>query len=126
MCDVIHDLLVARRRLGDGVFVFPSYGKSGHLEHVGAAIKVLRGKIGFEFSAHDLRRTYCTTPEALDISPYAIKSLVNHALGTSVTEAYIQMSVQRLRGPAQQVADRLKLLCGMAPPSGNVTALRAF
>jgi hypothetical protein len=47
-------------------------------------------------------------------------------LGASVTEGYIQMSVQRLRGPAQQVADQLKALCGMAPPSGNVTALRAF
>ena len=125
MSDVVHDLLVARRQLGDGTFVFPSYGRSGHLEHVGAAVKVLREKIAFEFSVHDLRRTFITIAEALDISPYAIKALVNHALGTSVTEGYIQMSVQRLRGPAQQVADRLKLLCGMAAASGNVTALRA-
>jgi integrase len=125
MCDVVRDLLVARRQLGDGIFVFPSYGASGHLEHVGAAVQMLREKTGIEFSAHDLRRTFITVAEALDISPYAIKALVNHALGTSVTEGYISMSVERLRGPAQLVADRLKVLCGVQPPSGNVAVLRA-
>ena len=124
MSDVVHDLLVARRRLGDALFVFPSHGASGHLESVGPAIKVVRKKIGFEFSPHDLRRTFVTTAESLDISPYAIKSLINHSL-SGVTEGYIKMSVERLRGPAQQVADKLKLLCGMAAPSGNVAALRA-
>jgi integrase len=125
MCDLVHDLLVARRQLGDGTFVFPSYGRSGHLEHVGAAVKVLRERIAFEFSVHDVRRTFITIAESLDISPYAIKALVNHALGTSVTESYIQMSVQRLRAPAQQVADKLKALCGVQPASGNnVAALR--
>jgi integrase len=60
MCDVVHDLLVARRQLGDGVFVFPSHSRSGHLEHVSIAVKVLGQKIGFEFSMHDLRRTFIT------------------------------------------------------------------
>ena len=125
MCDVVRDLLVARRQLGDGTFVFPSYGASGHLEHVGAAVQMLREKTGIEFSAHDLRRTFITVAEALNISPYAIKALVNHALGTSVTEGYISMSVERLRQPAQLVANRLKQLCGVQSPSGNVAALRA-
>jgi integrase len=124
MCDVVHDLLVARRQLGDGVFCFPSHSRSGHLEHVSIAVKVLGQKIGFAFSVHDLRRTFITVAEALDISPYAIKALVNHALGTSVTEGYIQMSVQRLRAPVQQVSDRLKALCGIAPVGGNVAVLR--
>ena len=50
---------------------------------------------------------------------------MNHSLGSGVTEGYIKMTPERLRGPAQQVADKLKALCGVAPPSGNVTALRA-
>ena len=125
MCDVVRDLLVARRQLGDGTFVFPSYGASGHLEHVGAAVQMLREKTGIEFSTHDLRRTFITVGEALDISPYAIKALVNHALGTSVTEGYISMSVERLRGPAQLVCDRIRDLCGIVGPSGNVAVLRA-
>ena len=101
------------------------HGASGHMESVATAIKLVRKKIGFEFSAHDLRRTYITIAEALDLSPYAIKALVNHSLGSGVTEGYIKMDAARLRGPAQQVADRLKLLCGMAAPSGNVAVLRA-
>jgi integrase len=126
MCDFVHDLLVARRQLGNGLFVFPSYGKSGHLEHVGDAMKILGEKIGHKFSCHDLRRTLITACEAIDLSPYAIKALVNHSLGQSVTEAYITITVDRLREPAQRVADRLKVLCGMQPPAGqNVAALRA-
>jgi integrase len=126
MSDFVLDLLVARRQLGDGTFVFPSYGATGHVVS-GASdwIKLLRKKTNLEFSLHDLRRTFITVAEALDISPYAIKALVNHALGQSVTEGYIKMSVERLRAPAQQVADKLKALCGVAAPSGNVAVLRA-
>lgn len=33
-------------------------------------------------------------------------------LETDVTEGYVQMTAERLRGPAQRVADELKRLCG--------------
>jgi hypothetical protein len=35
-----------------------------------------------------------------------------------VTSGYVQLTVERLREPAQRVADRLKKLCGLvgAPP----------
>ena len=126
MSDFVHDLLVARRQLGDGLFVFPSYGKSGHLEHVGAAVKVLRERTGIEFSVHDLRRTYATIGESCDISWFALKGLLNHSVSSSdVTGTYVRLTVERLRAPAQLVADRLKALCGVAPPSGNVAVLRA-
>jgi integrase len=124
MSDVVRDLLVARRALGDATFVFPSYGSTGHIQGGIDRIAAVKAQTGLEFSLHDLRRTYITVAEALDISPYAIKALVNHALGTTVTEGYIKMSVERLRGPAQQVADKLKLLCGITAPSG-VATLRA-
>ena len=124
MSDFVGNLLVARRSLGDATFVFPSFGESGHIVGVTKSLKVLRAKTGLEFSLHDLRRTFITVAEALDISPYAIKMLVNHALGTSVTEGYIKMDAARLRGPVQQVADKLKTLCGIAPVGGNVAVLR--
>jgi integrase len=124
MSDFVRDLLVARRSLGDATFVFPSFGKGGHIVGVTKSIKVLRAKTGLEFSLHDLRRTFITVAEALDISPYAIKALVNHALGQSVTEGYIKMDVERLRAPQQLVTDRLQTLCGITIPGGNVAALR--
>jgi hypothetical protein len=48
----------------------------------------------------------------------ALKALVAHSLGDDVTAGYVQMTVERLREPAQRVADRLKDLCDMTAPAG--------
>jgi hypothetical protein len=55
----------------------------------------------------------------------ALKALVNHSLGKDVTEGYIQMTAERLRVPAQRVADRLKSLIGIESVGGaNVVKLK--
>jgi integrase len=124
MSDFVRDMLVARRALGDAKFVFPSYGDSGHVEDPRAFIDAVRKATGIEFSSHDLRRTFITVAESCDISAFALKALVNHSIGTGVTEGYIKMGVERLREPAQRVASRLKLLCKITTPGGeNVTRL---
>ena len=48
-------------------------------------------------------------------------ALVNHSLGDDVTAGYVQMTVERLREPAQRVVDRLKELCAIvgAPPAAS-------
>jgi integrase len=126
MTDFIHGLLVARRQLGNAQYVFPSYGASGHIEEARAWLDAVREATDIEFSIHDLRRTFVTVAESCDISVYALKALVNHALGGSVTEAYIGMTADRLREPAQRVCDKLKALCGITEPTGaNVAKLKA-
>jgi hypothetical protein len=73
-------------------------------------------------SVHDLRRTDITIAESCDISPLALKGLLNHALGGDVTSGYIVMSTERLREPAQN--DRLLELIGLtAPAADNVTRI---
>jgi hypothetical protein len=53
----------------------------------------------------------------------ALKVLVGHSLG-DVTGGYVVMTVERLREPAQKVADRMKELCHIAPTgSGNVARI---
>ena len=49
--------------------------------------------------------------ESSDISPLALKALVNHSLGDDVTSGYIQMTVDRLREPVQKVCDHMMALC---------------
>ena len=49
--------------------------------------------------------------ESTEMSVYALKALVNHSLGGDVTAGYVQHSVERLRVPAQRVADELRRLC---------------
>ncbi|TAK64805.1 integrase family protein [Methylobacter sp.] len=58
-------------------------------------------KTELPFSMHDLRRTFVTIAESLDISSFAVKALVNHKQGDDVTSGYIQLNVERLRQPMQ-------------------------
>jgi integrase len=126
MSDFVHDLLVARRTIGDGNWVFPANSKSGHLEEPKFPLKLVADATGTHVSVHDLRRTFITAAESTDMSVIALKALVNHSLGKDVTEGYVQMTAERLREPAQRVADRLKALIGIAPVEGkNVAKLKA-
>ena len=57
------------------------------------------------FTPHDLRRTFITVAESLNIGPYSIKRLVNHKMSGDVTAGYIVSDVERLRVPMQQITD---------------------
>lgn len=119
MSDVVYNLLVARRALGnDGPYVFPGYGKSGHCESFTYALRQIAAAGGVSVSPHDIRRTFASVAESAEISPLALKLLVAHSTGNDVTAGYQIMSPARLRGSAQKVADRLKELCGIVPPEG--------
>jgi integrase len=58
-----------------------------------------------EFCFHDLRRTFITIAESIDVAPYTIKRLVNHTMRNDVTAGYIVSDLERLRGPMQKIAD---------------------
>ena len=120
----VRDLLIARRALGDdGRYVFAADSRSGHIEEPRFPFQQVAQRSGIAVSAHDLRRTYVTVAEAADISAMALKALVNHSLGQSVTEGYIKMTTDRLREPAQRVCDRLVELCGIGAAPVGVAAL---
>lgn len=68
---------------------------------------------GVEFCIHDLRRTFATIAESLDIPAYALKRLLNHANGADVTAGYIVTSTERLRAPMQKITDFVLKAAGM-------------
>jgi integrase len=59
------------------------------------------------FTLHDLRRTFATIADSLDLSAYALKRLLNHKMGNDVTAGYIMRDVERLRKPMQQITNFL-------------------
>lgn len=63
--------------------------------------------------AHDLRRTFITIAESIDIPAYTLKALVNHHVGTDVTQGYLQINVERLRAPMQQITDFILKAAGV-------------
>jgi integrase len=108
------DLLRARKAENELLYpsrpwVFPSASsKSGHISE--PKLK------GMTFMIHGLRATFMTVAESIEIAPYAIKLLVNHAMPRGdVTGGYIQADAERLREPMERITARLRMLC--EPPA---------
>lgn len=104
----LYDLLLARRD-GDpeGQWVFPGVGATGHLVEVKSFVARVAKASGVRFTLHDLRRTFITIAESLDIPAFALKRLLNHRTDNDVTGGYIVMDVERLRRPVERVAERI-------------------
>jgi integrase len=103
----ICDLLAARQQFADSEFVFAGEGSRGHLVSPKKAVRKAIEVSGVSFTLHDLRRTFITIAESLDIPGYALKRLLNHADGADVTAGYIVPSVERLRAPMAKITDYL-------------------
>lgn len=110
LSDVLVAILNYRLQYKSNEYVFPSQ-KTGYLAYAQKALKHLNETSEIKFTFHDLRRTFITVAESLDISSYAIKRLVNHKSGSDVTEGYIIANHDRLRDPMQRISDFFKVHC---------------
>lgn len=97
----------------DVQFVFPGSGKTGYNVEPRKVMKKIIEQSGVMFMLHDLRRTFITVAESLDIPAYALKRLLNHKMTQDVTAGYIVMDVERLRVPMQKITDHLLKLAGV-------------
>lgn len=78
---------------------------------------------GVAFCVHDLRRSFATIAESLDVPAYALKRLLNHADAGDVTGGYLVIDTERLRGPMQKICDFVLRTAGLRP-SAEVIPLR--
>lgn len=93
--------------------VFPGSGaKSGHLVEFRNDIAKVTKQSGVKFMTHDMRRTFLTIAEMLDIPHYALQKLANHKT-TDITGRYIQSDVERLREPMQQITNYIMQKAGI-------------
>jgi len=76
-----------------------------------------------KFTLHDLRRVFITQADALDLSVFAIKRLINHSIGGDVTSGYVVTDVERLREPMQKIEDRM-LMLAKVKKAGKVVPIR--
>lgn len=105
----LFDLLRNRyeNNLEGSAFVFAGRGIKGYMDDPNKQMKLVIEASGVQFTPHDLRRTFITIADSLDISAYALKSLANHKMTNDVTAGYIIGDAERLRVPMQQVTDYL-------------------
>jgi integrase len=111
----LHAMLEERSRSATGDFVFPGAGRGGHVVSLKDSQRNVIEASGVSFTLHDLRRTFTTVAESLDIPGYALKRMLNHSDGADVTAGYIVASVERLREPMEKVAEYLARAMGIKP-----------
>lgn len=108
LADYLVTLLRNRKKQGGrSPWVFPSSGKKGHIVETKKFTARVTERSGVSFTLHDLRRTFITIAESLDIPHYALKRLLNHRLSGDVTAGYIVSDLERLRGPVSLVAAKI-------------------
>ena len=113
LTDFLHVLLVQRKRAaGDSDYVFPGRGNKHHIVDSDHVIHGVAVKCGYQFTLHDLRRTFLTTAEMLEVPHYALKKLANHVSRRDVTAGYIVVNVARLRIYMARISEHLLKLLG--------------
>jgi len=105
MSSYIFELLVRRFHSHENEYVFSGCYGNDHLIEPKKGIIKITSITGIQFTLHDLRRTFITIAESLDISPYTVKRLVNHSTKNDVTAGYIVWNPERLRKPIQRITD---------------------
>ena len=98
-------------------FVFAGGGAAGVVVEPRPYMQRVTDASGVSFTLHDLRRTFITVAESLDIPAYALKRLLNHKMRNDVTAGYIVPNVERLRVPMQMIADFM--LSKLDAPAGG-------
>lgn len=108
MSDYLFTLFKRRKKDAINDYVFPGEGKGGYLVDPSTAIESITEQTGIIFTCHDLRRTFVTIAESLDISHYTLKALLNHKYSSEdVTGGYIIINPERLREPVQQITNAI-------------------
>ena len=114
LCDYLVKMLKRREKAAKNKFVFPSaIYKDKHVKDIDHWITQVKNKSGVQFTLYDLRRTFSTHAESLDMSPYTLKRLMGHTVNDKdVTGGYVVPNVDRLRAACKAVTDLVLNQCG--------------
>jgi integrase len=114
LSDYLLDMLTRRKAASASGYVFAD-NQGRRISNFRYAQAAVEKACGVSFCIHDLRRTYATVAESLDIPAYALKALLNHADGSDVTAGYIIVTAERLRAPMQKITDFVLKAAGIKP-----------
>jgi integrase len=120
LSDFLYELLLQRKNDASNEYVFQRASGIKYVSEQRKQMAKITKESGISFTIHDLRRTFLTVAESLDISAYAVKRLANHKMSNDITAGYIVADVERLRQPMQKITDYV-LKCAGYKPSGTVT-----
>jgi integrase len=98
-------------------YVFNADNDFGVVREPKKVIQRVIDETGIEFTMHDLRRTFTTTAEALNVGTYTLKRLLNHRTRRDdVTAGYTVLTPEELRDPSQRIENEILVLGGIKAP----------
>jgi integrase len=98
-------LEILERRNSESPYIFQGTTPDKPLNDPKKQLDKVRKISGVYFNLHDLRRTFITIAESLDINTYALKRLLNHKDQRDVTGGYIITDMERLREPMNKITN---------------------
>ena len=102
--------IIERDRLVKTEYVFPADNDYGKIIEPKKVVNKVKQLADCSCGWHDLRRTFLTIGESLDVGIYTLKRLVNHALTSDVTEGYLVLTGETLRKPSEQIHQKISNL----------------
>ncbi|MFC2997392.1 tyrosine-type recombinase/integrase [Acinetobacter sichuanensis] len=105
MGPILKHIMQARfERSGGKPYVFQARQGDGHVTNRSKARYKITELSGIEFTYHDLRRTFSSIANSINIGSYTIKRLINHSLDEAdVTDGYIQVSFEDLHSAMMKI-----------------------
>lgn len=119
MSEYVHGLLKTRKKLPGNEFVFPGKGNVGHIVEIRKQTKKMVLELDHYFMCHDLRRTFASVAERVNLGEYTKKRLLNHKTNADVTHGYIHLTVDDLVIPMQEIADFIEENMGLKKVAGS-------
>ena len=113
LADWLFALLTERHASVKGKYVFPARNSPrsetpiGYYSDPRAFISSVATKSGVEFTPHDLRRTFATIVNLMDISTITTKRLLNHRSAFDDTSKYAALGLEPLRPYMQRIETEL-------------------
>jgi integrase len=98
------EVLKRRQINNNSKWVFQSPVDDTFLKEPRGSLKQVSESMDKTVTLHDLRRTFITIAESLDIPAYALKQLLNHKNPNDVTAGYIISDVERIRKPMEKIS----------------------
>lgn len=85
-------------------YVFAAENEYGQVRESKKVVAKVKSLSGTHCGFHDLRRTFATTAEHLDVGSYKLKRLMNHSTGRDdVTAGYVILTAETLRQSAEKI-----------------------
>jgi integrase len=100
------ELLWKRHAVSPGQYVFHGRRRNGAVGEWSYSHRYVSAQSRVTFTYHDLRRTFLTVADSLNIPKHVIKRLANHKT-KDVTDGYLIYTADRLRDVVQQITDKI-------------------